>query len=89
MPPKWIDQRLAELLIATFTVVESTDPAVSPGETAEGIISTQGKTHQQVQDGFRRCEKPHKPPFLLLAQMIGIKTTCGAGVVIHGLIHLL
>lgn len=69
------DEHLAGVLRATFTVTESTNPDIEVGDTAEELVSTYGRTHEQIKDRFGECSSPDKPG--MLARAVGASATCG------------
>ncbi|MDB5164580.1 MAG: hypothetical protein JWL89_206 [Candidatus Saccharibacteria bacterium] len=70
------DENLSNVLVTTFTVVESRNPEVKVGDTAERVIRTRGRTHQQIKDGFEACGEPIDKP-CRLARAMGKSATCG------------
>lgn len=70
------DEHLSGVLRATFTVIESTNPEVETGDSAEQIINTRGRTHQQIRDAFEGCEEPVDKPNRF-ARAMGKTATCG------------
>ena len=70
------DEHLSGVLRATFTVIESTNPNVEVGDTAAQIVSTHGRTHQQIKDGFGDCTTPVDKPGRV-AKAMGKSATCG------------
>jgi hypothetical protein len=70
------DEHLSSVLRATFTITESTNPDVEAGDTAEKVINTRGRTHEQIRDAFETCEEPVNKPGRI-AKAMGKAATCG------------
>ena len=52
------DRMLASMLVATFTVIESTNPAVDAEDEAQLLLTQRDIRHDDVREGIELCSGP-------------------------------